>query len=152
MIILSFCLGIPRNAYGQSYYTLRSVFLDGVPPPKIHVHLKLFHVESEIPLGDVDVYQEKAPSESRKEDEISRVESARFEEWVLELWRKKDAMIEMFLVQRAFSPESTGSPGFTFPLQLRSNWEILHSWCLFGPGLVAFLLKQVYHIVFGGSR
>jgi len=88
--------GIPRGAYGQSYFTLRSVFWDGVPPPKIHLHLKLFHVSSQVPIGDVDVYTEKAPPQSRKEDEISVVESVTFEKWLLDIWRKKDDLMEFF--------------------------------------------------------
>lgn len=39
--------------YGQSYYTLRSIFFDGVPPPRIHLHLRLFDVSKEVPIGDL---------------------------------------------------------------------------------------------------
>src|ERR1700749_474194 len=94
--------GIPRDAYGQSYYTLRSVFLDGVPPPKIHLDLKLFQVKGEIPLGDVDVYEGKTSPLNRNEAEISRVESVRFEEWLLDLWRQKDERMECFLTSGSF--------------------------------------------------
>ena len=45
--------GIPPLAYGQSYYTLRSIFFDGVPPPQIHLHLRLFDVNKEVPIGDL---------------------------------------------------------------------------------------------------
>lgn len=38
--------------YGQTYYTLRSIFFDGVPPPRIHLHLRLFDVCKEVPIGD----------------------------------------------------------------------------------------------------
>ncbi|KAF8591904.1 acyltransferase-domain-containing protein [Ramaria rubella] len=43
--------GIPRNGYGQSYYTLRSIFFDGVAPPSIHIHLRLYDVRKDVPLG-----------------------------------------------------------------------------------------------------
>lgn len=39
--------------YGQSYYTLRSVFMDRVPPPVVHMHLRLFNVATEVPIGDL---------------------------------------------------------------------------------------------------
>ena len=45
--------GIPPLGYGQSYYTLRSIFFDGVPPPRIHFHLRLFDVSKEVPIGDL---------------------------------------------------------------------------------------------------
>lgn len=137
--------GIPRGAYGQSYFTLRSVFLDGVPPPRIHLHLKMFHVTSQIPIGDVDVFSEKAPSQSRKEDEIPMVESAAFEKWLLELWRKKDKMIETFLVQGKFAKD-----GEFLPLRLRTRWDALHSCNAVGVGWVMWLLKYGYN--FGTER
>jgi len=45
--------GIPPKGYGQSYYTLRSIFIDGIPPPRIHMHLRLYDVRKDVPLGDL---------------------------------------------------------------------------------------------------
>lgn len=47
--------GIPPMGFGQSYYTLRSVFMDRVPPPVVHMHLRLFHVATEVPIGDLSL-------------------------------------------------------------------------------------------------
>lgn len=45
--------GIPRTGYGQSYYTLRSIFMDRVPPPVVHMHLRLLDVASSVPIGNL---------------------------------------------------------------------------------------------------
>lgn len=133
-------LGIPRNAYGQSYFTLRSVFLDGVPPPRIHLHLKLYCVNPEVPIGEVDAFNEEAPPRSRKEDEISRVDAVHFEEWLLRIWRRKDDLIENFLVDGSFD----GSKEILHvPVKLRSGWEAIHACLLVCIALILYLSKRI---------
>jgi len=33
--------GIPEFKYGQAYYTLRSIFFDRIPPPAVHMHIRV---------------------------------------------------------------------------------------------------------------
>jgi len=47
---IHFATGIPPMKYGQSYYTLQSIFFDGVPPPVIHMHLRVFNVGKDVPI------------------------------------------------------------------------------------------------------
>jgi len=134
--------GIPNGAYGQSYYTLRSVFLDGVPPPKIHLHLKLFQVMGGIPIGDVEFREESAQTMSGKEAEISRMESARFEEWLVTLWRQKDERLETFLNSGSLDPKGVHKQSKSLPIKLRSRWEALHACILFSLALVVYGIRH----------
>ena len=53
VVSILIAVGIPPMGYGQDYYTMRSVFLDGVYPPLIHMHMRMFDVASEVPIGDL---------------------------------------------------------------------------------------------------
>src|ERR1700761_2152005 len=125
--------GIPRNGYGQSYYTLRSVFLGGIPPPNIHIHLKLYNVNTDIPIGDVDVYQNQAPPRGRKEGEITKAESTTFERWLLDVWRQKDGLLENFLNNGQLAQANPGLVRCRIPLRLRRRREIVHGLGIFAP-------------------
>ena len=55
--------GVPRGPVGQDYYTLRSIFMQGQPPPKVHLHLRFTRITSAtgeitsaIPLGSIDIH------------------------------------------------------------------------------------------------
>ena len=56
---ITYYAGIPPLGYGQSYYTLRSIFFDGVPPPSIHIHMRKFHVQQQVPIGDLSATNPK---------------------------------------------------------------------------------------------
>lgn len=140
---VDFFKGIPRGEYGQSYYTLRSVFMDGVPPPKIHLHLKLFRVETEIPIGDVDVVSEKTPSFTGNEDEVSRVDSAQFENWLLTLWRQKDDLIEHFHQNGNFDSLDNKN-SVRIQICLRNIMEAGHSCGFFWFYWVVGLSRKLY--------
>ena len=90
--------GIPRGAYGQSYYTLRSIFIQGVPPPQVHVHLRLYDVAKDIPIGT-----------PRGAEEANEAERKVFEQWLLTRWREKDQLMEMQLTEGRFK-SSTETP------------------------------------------
>ena len=85
--------GIPRYGYGQSYYTLRSIFFDGVPPPKVHMHIRCFDVAQDVPLGDLSATRpSKIPNGSSStkgavEVEIPETEKEIFDKWLREIGR-----------------------------------------------------------------
>jgi len=141
--------GIPRLGYGQSYYTLRSILFSGVPPPRIHMHLKLYNVKHDIPMGTISI------DEQGNELEATDLDKSRFAEWIRQVWRDKDERFERFYETGSFASETSHVNGETqiaasssaqeveVPLRLRSSWEILDAFALPGP-----LAWQV----FSGSR
>lgn len=144
--------GIPRGGYGQAYYTLRSIFMQGVPPPRVHVHLRLYNVAHDVPIG--------VP---RGAEEANETERAAFDQWLLDRWREKDELMEQQLTEGGFkaSPEKPvansvaigggkekrkwdeeraydkGSSGAVeWPIRLNSKAEIMDAFCWFMPFVV----------------
>ncbi|KAJ7597240.1 acyltransferase-domain-containing protein [Mycena floridula] len=97
--------GIPPGGYGQSYYTLRSIFFDSVPPPCIHVHLRSFKVSSQVPIGDLSKSDPSAPPDpgASVEVDIPEEEAEKFTVWLRSLWRDKDESISQFFDKDSFS-------------------------------------------------
>ncbi|KAG8987453.1 hypothetical protein FRB90_003331, partial [Tulasnella sp. 427] len=85
--------GIPPAGYGQSYYTLRSVFLDRVPPPELHIHMRMYQVARDVPIGDVGHAKDGHVGRGA---EASDEETKVFGEWLLSRWREKDELLETF--------------------------------------------------------
>lgn len=71
--------GVKRGEYGQDFYTLRSMFFQGQPPPSVNMYWRRFHVD-QIPLDNIEV----------------------FNLWLRERWLEKDALVEHFLTQGRF--------------------------------------------------
>ncbi|KIJ38458.1 hypothetical protein M422DRAFT_176498, partial [Sphaerobolus stellatus SS14] len=101
--------GIPRGGYGQSYYTLRSIYLNGIPPPRIHVHLRMYNVQRDVPLGDLtetasgaDAKKQLSRSQRAKDMDASPAETTIFDKWLRSRWREKDALLERFLNTETF--------------------------------------------------
>ncbi|TDL28355.1 acyltransferase-domain-containing protein [Rickenella mellea] len=141
--------GIPRGGYGQSYYTLRSIFLDGVPPPAIHLHLRMFDVSTSVPIGDLTTSTGKSLEKTKTgvadpeavEVDIPEHERAEFETWLRDLWKVKDRRMDEFVSKGSF----TAKEAFDIPLKLRSKREIPYAFCYFGPVILGYLwlrLKQ----------
>ncbi|CAO1618018.1 unnamed protein product [Sympodiomycopsis kandeliae] len=87
--------GIPPAGYGQSYYTLRSIYMQGVPPPSVHLSFTIRNFStttsdandaSTAPLGALTKSQLEA-TESEKQV---------FDEWLLKRWREKDELMNEF--------------------------------------------------------
>ncbi|KAG9102727.1 hypothetical protein FRC06_001300 [Ceratobasidium sp. 370] len=138
--------GIPRGGYGQAYYTLRSIFMQGVPPPRVHVHLRLYDVARDVPIGTPQGAEEASPPER-----------AAFDKWLLERWQEKDALMETQLTEGGFRSssevptassvsvggnhketkkwdEEKGRNGAVeWPIRLNSKAEILDAFSWFGP-------------------
>lgn len=140
--------GIPPTGFGQSYYTLRSIWLAGVPPPRVHIHLKLYNVRQEVPIGSIST------SGVGSEVEVSEEDRVVFEKWMQARFREKDEDFERFYKDntianqqshlipppRVESLDKQQPDGFTYskyeialPLRPRSPWEALDAFALPGP-------------------
>lgn len=136
--------GVPEMGYGQSYYTMRSVGIAGVPPPRVHVHLKLYHVKRDVPIGSL----------STGEVDVSEEDRVKFEEWMRARFVEKDAEFERYYTigsladtkshiipepRVEYSRAANGdakvhSPReIALPLRLRSVWETLDAFAFPGP-------------------
>ena len=122
--------GIPPRGYGQDFYTLRSVFFQSVPPPEIHLHLRLFK-QSEIPFGKVS-----SQDGAGRGAEASPEEVAEFDGWLRERWVEKDAMMDAFYRDGRFPPAGKGvktTKPVEVPVRLRNFWEAGNAFCFFVP-------------------
>ncbi|KAF9036424.1 hypothetical protein BDZ89DRAFT_1011267 [Hymenopellis radicata] len=133
--------GIPPLHYGQDYYTLRSVFFDGVAPPLIHLHLRMFDVARDVPIGDLSSSRSSTlPNQSDKhtvEVDIPEVEKAQFDSWLRGLWEDKDRLIDKFYETQTFK----GAP-VEIPLRLRRKREFLDAFCFFLPAAVGYAWRH----------
>lgn len=134
--------GIPRGQYGQDIFTLRSIFLQGRPPKSVNMYWRRFAMSS-IPLDDPE----------------------KFDEWMRERWREKDALLEQYVSTGRFpahelpSPEGNGAtlnnaPGGFIETEVRPKhwWEILKIFTVLGIcGLVANLGAKFWNLAFYGS-
>ncbi|KAL0950932.1 hypothetical protein HGRIS_007688 [Hohenbuehelia grisea] len=135
--------GIPSMKYGQDYYTLRSIFFNGVPPPVIHIHLRVFDVHTEVPIGDISgsnpsVLPDTSPQNNTVEIDIPEIEKTRFDEWLRQLWRDKDAVMQSYYDTGSLSDDKL--PAVVIPLKLREKREYLDAFCFFLPAVVGSFL------------
>ncbi|KAI1003253.1 hypothetical protein K3495_g4959 [Podosphaera aphanis] len=116
--------GVKRGEYGQDFYTLRTMFLQGQPPPSVNMYWRRFPVD-QIPLDDIE----------------------KFNLWLRERWLEKDALLEHFLIQGRFparatnttSPSAKASSDSNFiETEVKTNhwWEVCYIYVI----LISFLL------------
>lgn len=127
--------------YGQNYYTLRSIFMDGIPPPAIHIHLRRFDVATGVPVGDLSAgISSTTPVKQRraqiKEVDIPEGEKEQFDVWLRELWQEKDDSMTRFSESASFSPHEARA--VEIPLKLRRKREILDAFCFFLPAGIVY--------------
>lgn len=133
--------------YGQDYYTLRSIFFDGNPPPSIHMHIRLFEVAKDVPIGDItQANPEATPTETKEgaralEVEIPEREKTEFDLWLRELWRDKDTEIARYLQTGTF--DTRGEKPVLIPLKLRKTREVLDAFCFFLPVTLIYGLLRI---------
>ncbi|KXN89840.1 hypothetical protein AN958_04844 [Leucoagaricus sp. SymC.cos] len=139
--------GIPPMGYGQSYYTLRSIFLNGVAPPAIHMHLRLFNVCEDVPIGDLSesVSNSDVAAKNAVEIDIPTEEKENFDVWLQNLWREKDEAITKYYENGTLDTGSDVSTALDIPLKLRRRREVLDAFCFFFPAGVAYLLGRGRH-------
>ncbi len=70
---------IPAGQYGQDIFTLRSVYFQGRAPQSVNMHWRRFKV-ADIPVDDPDAVQK----------------------WVLDRWREKDELLDVFYASGRF--------------------------------------------------
>ncbi|KIY45351.1 hypothetical protein FISHEDRAFT_49261 [Fistulina hepatica ATCC 64428] len=134
-------LGTGRSPYGQDYYTMRSVFFDGVQPPTVHLHLRLFDVRS-VPIGDMSASNPAAtPSldKSAVEVDIPVQEKEAFDEWLRILWKNKDESIERFHKDGSFV--NGPKPDALIPLKLKHRRNYFDAFCFFLPAMLGHLWR-----------
>lgn len=134
--------------YGQDYYTLRSIFFDRVPPPVIHVHLRVFDVAKDIPIGasssNASVDPNDASTGQAVEVEFPEKEKENFDLWVRQLWQDKDQLMVRFLESGSFNSDtSKGTAALDIPLKLRHQREVADAFCFFLPALGGYLWAKV---------
>lgn len=130
--------------YGQGYYTLRSIFMDGVPPPAVHIHLRMFDVASDIPIDTMTRKSiDGVLSQHSTEVEIPEGEKETFDLWLRELWYEKDESITRFLETTSFSAGHRPTTAVEIPLRLRRKREILDAFCFFLPVCACYLWKLI---------
>ncbi|KAH8100592.1 acyltransferase-domain-containing protein [Cristinia sonorae] len=139
--------GIPPFGYGQSYYTLRSIFCDRLPPPVIYMHIRKFNVAAHVPIGDISAMDpDKIPAGNSStkhqpvEVEIPEAEREKFDLWLRELWREKDKGLARYHETGSLADDAKA---VEIPLELRSKPEILDAFCFFIPALMGWLYSTV---------
>ena len=121
--------------YGQSYYTLRSIFFDGIPPPAIHMHIRRFDVAADVPIGNVSHGMSKTPPRGEVPGvDVPEDERHAFDVWLRDRWIEKDNFIQRFHDTGTFSSLDK-YPGIDVPLELRRQREIFGIFLFFIPAL-----------------
>lgn len=129
-----------RGEFGQDLFTLRSMYLQGRPPPSVNMYWRRFAVK-DIPLDDAE----------------------KFELWLRERWYEKDSFIEHFLVTGRFPaakeatngvPAGKGNDDFIeTEVKLNNILEVGNIFVvLASAALVANLLAKVWNAVLHGKQ
>jgi len=137
--------GVPPMGYGQSYYTLRSIFFDGIPPPAIHMHIRRFNVATDVPIGNFSGTQFNGPSSAQVD--VPEDERQTFDVWLRERWTEKDQLMQRFHDTGSFSSSLDKYPEIDIPLQLRHQREILDAFGFFIPAFVGYAWTQFQRLV-----
>jgi len=150
--------GVPPAGQAQLYYNLITIWLKGVPPPEVHVHVRIFDSEarpavtrsSELPavVGNGQDAEDSADEAQRKKA---------FGAWLLARWREKDDLMAAFYRDGHFpsgplgsaSPSSLASPDapaakdervIRVPIGFRDGWwEAGAAFCWFAPVVLGWL-------------
>ena len=136
--------GIPEFKYGKSYYTLNSIFFGGVPPPAVHMHIRVFDVSRDVPIGDISATNPNVLPQNKGdavETEVPEDEKEAFDGWLKDLWREKDSMMVRYLETGSFAEE--GEKEVVIPVELRSRWEALTPFGFFIPDVVVWARGKV---------
>lgn len=129
--------------YGQSYYTLRSIFFDGIPPPAIHMHIRRFDVAADVPIGNISRSISGIPlGPSHGQVDVPEDERQTFDVWLRDRWVEKDQLIQRFHDTGSFSPLDK-YPEIDVPLKLRHKREVIDVFLFFIPALVGYAWTQL---------
>ncbi len=135
--------GVPPMGYGQSYYTLRSIFFDGIPPPAIHMHIRRFGVAADVPIGKVPSSMSRTPlgglpRGQTLDVDVPEDERQTFDVWLRDRWIEKDKLMQRFHDTGSFSPTLDKYPEIDVPLQLKSKQEVFGLFFFLVPALIGY--------------
>ena len=99
--------GVPPAGYAQEYYNLFSIFHDSIPPPAVHIHLRMYDAaevlaRTAVPAKDASPAPPKSVGLGAG-DEAEAARQRRFGEWLTGVWREKDALMDGFYREGSFS-------------------------------------------------
>ncbi|RKP23570.1 acyltransferase-domain-containing protein, partial [Syncephalis pseudoplumigaleata] len=78
--------GVPPGSYPHEIYTLRSVYMLGGAPPAIHLHIRRWHIATQLPsIDDTDA----------------------FTDWLRARWMEKDRLLDRFYTTGSMAEGST---------------------------------------------
>lgn len=118
---------------------MRSIFFDRIPPPAVHMHIRVFDVSREVPIGDISASNPNVLPQNRGravETEVPEKEKEAFDVWLRDLWREKDSMMVRYLETGSFAEE--GQKEVVIPVRFRSKWEALTPFGFFIPDVVGW--------------
>lgn len=167
--------GVPPAGHGQDFYTLRSIFMQGVPPPAIHVHFTLTRITQPVQgdtsanaasVAQVSSAQVDVPplGANVKPAESSEDERTAFEQWLRNRWTEKDGQMHRFYTDGDFvggeftklvkqgeevDPKQPQGEFVVLPAELRSLREIGDAMCWGIPLIVLWNAWKAYRAVFG---
>lgn len=122
--------------YGQSYYTLRSIFFGGIPPPAIHMHIRRFDVAVDVPIGNISGGMTRTPPCGEVAGvDVPEDERQAFDVWLRDRWIEKDKLIQRFHDTGTFSSSLNKYPEIDVPLELRRKREVFGVFLFFIPAL-----------------
>ncbi|KZT52522.1 hypothetical protein CALCODRAFT_512032 [Calocera cornea HHB12733] len=125
--------GIPAAGYGQDYYTLRSVFFNGISPPTLHLHLRVWQAK-DLPLGDMSDSATRGAEATQEEKDV-------FDKWLLDRWREKDRLMDEFYKNGEF-PTFKGR--YEWPMQVKNAAEVAQAFVYFIPVIVGWLVYRTF--------
>lgn len=143
-----------RGEYGQDLFTLRSMYLQGRPPPSVNMYWRRFAI-ADMPLHDQDA----------------------FDLWLRERWSEKDSYIEYFLNNGQFPANKAAlkdnrsalkditngstlvNPGTTKEGHIETQVKLAHWWeignifvILASAGLIANLGAKAWNLAIYGKE
>ncbi|UZJ52037.1 hypothetical protein CBS101457_001357 [Exobasidium rhododendri] len=150
--------GIPPAGYGQTWYTLRSTFMQGVAPPGVHIHFSILSInnpnsDASPPLGQN--LPESAAAAALDSQDSSEEEKTKFHNWLLRRWRQKDERLNQFYKNGDFvegdtkqaDHTSSNSEGFRrfveIPVQLKSHVEFLDVLLYGAPIIIPYFIYRL---------
>ena len=138
--------GIPAGKYGQDYYTLQSIYGHSTPPPTVHMHLRMYNVKVDVPIGTQAV-DERASREETTSAAINSTaeEKKEFDDWLLQRWREKDDMLDNFVNTGSLV---SGRRYIDVPIQLRTTRELctLLLMTIFGAWLSKVVFSALWRL------
>ena len=138
--------------YGQSYYTLRSIFFDRIPPPAVHMHIRRFDVTKDVPIGNnpgiISEHPPNGPFDGKTLGvDVAEEERQTFDLWLRNRWAEKDQLMQRFHDTGTFSSSLDKHPEIIVPLRLNHMHEILNAFCFFVPAIVGYVWTQLRRTV-----